>query len=128
GASLTVQKGSAGPFASVKAGKPFVVELTFQGSQNNPMLNYAVHPSPTFADFYMKVGDEKITPLAIIEDPETKEVKVLEANTTYSRSKTLNEKTILSILFDTPKDLKGPKTFWASFTLAEQKYVFQVGE
>jgi SnoaL-like protein len=126
GVSLTVQKGSGGPFASVKAGNPFVVDLTFQGSQTNPMLNYALNPSPTFADFYVKVGDQKISPVAIIENPSTKDVTVLQANTTYSRSKTLNEKTVLLILFDVPRDLKGPKTFWASFTVAEQNYTFEM--
>ena len=133
GAILTFQKGNGGPFASVKTGKPLVVDLVFQRGQipedqASPMLNYAVHSSPTFADFYWKVGDQKITPVAMIDDPETKEVKVLEKNTTYSRSKNLTKKEVLSLLFDLPKEAQGPKTFWANLTVEDQKYSFQVGE
>src|SRR4029434_5033625 len=61
GAFLTLQNANGSPFASVKTVKPLVVDLVFQRGeiaedQSSPMLNYAVHTSPAFADFYWKIG------------------------------------------------------------------------
>ena len=89
------------------------------------MLNYMIHRSPKFARFYLKVGDQKITPTAFIQD---KEMKVMEPDTSYSHSATLRGKIIVSILFDVPKDLKGAKSVWAQFEVADQKFSFQVAE
>jgi len=129
GTSFWTQKGKAGDFSSVKLkGNPYVVDLHFQGSDENPTLSYMLHHSPSFADFYLKVGDQKVTPSAFIEDFEKKEVKVMEASTSYSRSRSIQQTAIVSLLFDVAKDLKGTKTLWVKFTVAEQDYWFQVGE
>ena len=131
GASVTFQKGSAGAFSSVKtSGKASAVDVVFQRGEgeSSPMLNYVVHPSPTFADFYWKAEDKKVPPVAMIDDPDTRAVKALEANTTYSRSRNIPEKKyVLSLLFDLPKVAKTPLTFLAKFSVDDQKYVFEVG-
>jgi hypothetical protein len=126
GTSFSVQKGKAGNFSSVPTkANPYVVDLIFQGSSENPVLSYMLHQSPKFADFYLKVGDQKITPTAFIQD---KEVKVMDPDTSYSHSATLRDKIMVSILFDVPKDLKGAKSLRAQFEVADQKYAYQIGD
>ncbi|MFO1518693.1 MAG: hypothetical protein U1F57_03365 [bacterium] len=135
GATVTFLRGREKDFSNVKVqGKPAAVELVFEANQENPTLNYFLHKSPSFADFYYKLGDQKVPPTAVMEEKESaslheapkKEVKILEEGTSYSRSRTFSGKTSFSILFDLPKDATGPQSFWANFTVADQKYGFKL--
>ncbi|MFO1463345.1 MAG: hypothetical protein U1F66_06175 [bacterium] len=133
GATVKVVPGKTGNFGGAKAkGKAYAVDLIFTLPQNGPSLSYFLHRSPTFAEFYLMSQGETLTPIARREDfpggfgEGGPDIKVLEENTSYSRSTGFTGTGTLSLLFDIPKELQGDKLFRFIVTVDDEKYPFEI--
>ncbi len=133
GATVKAVPGKAANFGGAKAkGKAYAVDLVFTLPENGPSLSYFLHRSPTFAEFYVMVQGETLTPIARREEfpssfSEGKaEIQVLEEGTSYSRSTGFTGTGTLSLLFDIPKELQGEKLLRFIVTVDDQKYPFEI--
>lgn len=132
GATVQVVKGKPTPFkgAPVK-NEAFAVDLIFTLPETGPSLSYFLHRSPNFAEFFVEMDGQKITPLARIESfptsssEEKPELQVLEDNYSYSRSTNFTGLGTLSLLFDLPKGNR-EKTLYITVTYGENKHNFSV--
>jgi len=134
GVTLRFMKGKDSSFPGVTIqGKPFVAVMEITMPEASNTISYFIHRSPTFADFYLQSGDQKVTPIArseafpkvVASDPSGPEIKVLEDNTTYSQNRNFTGKGLVGLLFDQPKGSPSVP-FYATVTYAEQKYSFEI--
>jgi len=134
GVTLRFIKGKDASFPGIATqGKPFVAIMEISMPEASNTISYFIHRSPTFADFYLQNGDQKVTPIArsetfpqvVSSDPAGPEIKALDDNTTYSQNRNFKGKGQVGLLFDQPK---GSQTgsFYATVTYADQKYSFEI--
>ena len=136
GATLKVIQGKPGVFKGVKThGKAVAVELQITLSQEGgETFSYFLHRSESFAEFYLLNDGKKIAPVARLEEflsasegqGREKDLKVLEDDTSYSRSTSFQGTGKLSLLFDLPKDVKGLPPFYLTVGYGEKKFSYEV--
>jgi hypothetical protein len=134
GAILKVSRGRPSNFKGVSAkGEPLAVDLIFTLPEDGKTLSYFLHRSPSFAEFYVERGGERITPIARIEDypsmmkdeKRQPEQNALEESYSYSTSRSFSGQGTLSLLFDLPKG-SGGQILYVTVSYGENKYSFAV--
>lgn len=130
-ASLKVSPAQHPEFKTMKLnGQAYSLDFVFTFPENSSLF-YFLHRSPTFAEFYLQVGETKISPIASLEifpmdEGKAKQAQVLEDGVSYSRSHQFSGKGTLSLLFDLPKEAKGAKDLRFIVTVNDQKSSFQI--
>lgn len=132
--SVKVVKAKA-DFPGVKvSGKAFAVDVIFTFPESGSTTFMFFHDSPNLADNLVKVGDEKIAPIAFAEDfPPVfstekggREVTVMEKNYSYSKNRNFKGTGKYSMLFDLPKDSKDAPVLILKFKYDDKPYVYEV--
>lgn len=135
GATIKFVKGNKNAFPGIKMpAKPYAVAFTVEFPDGSETFSYFLHRSPTFADFYLSAGEEKLTPVARTEDfPNSlssedgkPNVKELEPDYSYSQNTNFKGKGSVTLLFDVSTAPSGDKPFYATVTYAGQKYSYEV--
>ncbi|HKY62462.1 MAG TPA: hypothetical protein VJR29_03505 [bacterium] len=132
--SFKVLKGKTS-FAGAKVnGKPYAVDVIFNFPETGSTLFMFFHDSPNLADNYVKVGDEKVAPIAFAEDfPPVfsddkggREVTVMEKSYSYSKNRNFKGTGGYSMLFDLPKDAKEAPVLHLKFKYDDKDHVYEV--